>query len=122
MADNIGALAIGTVQHLDDHGFPSVVLVILSGYEGSRSTGLKHLLRFLGFSYPNFAENGAWRHLTVISAPRTATAPSSYNLSENTFSWESLLLLAFSDRGVLTVGFRFCAAANSYCTMRGEVS
>jgi hypothetical protein len=42
-ADPIGALALGTVQHLDDHGSPSFALVILSGYEGSRSAGLKHL-------------------------------------------------------------------------------
>jgi hypothetical protein len=35
-----------------------------------------------------------------------------YNFLEDTFSWESLLLLAFSDCGVLIVGFRFCAVAN----------
>ena len=43
MPDNIGAWAMGTVQPLDDHGSPSLVLAVLSGYEGSRSTGLKHL-------------------------------------------------------------------------------
>jgi hypothetical protein len=47
MSDNIGALAMGAVQHLDDHGFPSLVLGVLSGYEGSRSTGWKHLRLFI---------------------------------------------------------------------------
>ena len=43
---------------------------------------------------PNFAENGAWSHPTVISAPRTATAPSLYNLSENKRLRQSFAQLA----------------------------
>jgi hypothetical protein len=53
--------------------------------------------RFLGFSYPNFAEKGAWSHLTVISATRTATAPSIYNLSENKCLRQSFAQLAPDD-------------------------
>jgi hypothetical protein len=45
MADNISALAMGTMQDLDDHGFPSHAWVILFVREDSTSTALKHLHR-----------------------------------------------------------------------------
>jgi hypothetical protein len=43
MPDNIGALAMGAMQDLDDHGFPSRAWVILFGREDSTSIALKHL-------------------------------------------------------------------------------
>jgi hypothetical protein len=43
MADNIGALAMRSMQHLDDHGSPSLAWIVLTGYEDSRATGVKHL-------------------------------------------------------------------------------
>jgi hypothetical protein len=36
-------LAMGAMQDLDDHGFPSRTWVILSGREDTTSTALKHL-------------------------------------------------------------------------------
>jgi hypothetical protein len=42
MPDPIGAWAMGTMQHLDDHGSPSLALAVLSDCEGRRSTALKH--------------------------------------------------------------------------------
>jgi hypothetical protein len=43
MADDIGALAMGTMQDLDDHGFPSRAWVILFDREDSTFTALKYL-------------------------------------------------------------------------------